>query len=146
MKDLAQGGIEFGLDCIDCGLPAPRGRSPPRDLGGQELGTPGEKEAVGQPQLLGNNGSGFAAADPVLDRRAFEGFVELTAGFDGGFFDHGFHGTLAPLLTVRGIEATSALQADRAGPACVPNPSYSYSYSYSTRQASPTGTGNPAQG
>jgi len=102
---LTPGFIELGLEVGGGGPPAPRRRSPPSGVGGQEL-APGEEQSFGQAEFLGDDGGGFATGKPVADSLPLEGPVELAAGSGRGFFD-GLHGTRSPFLTVREIEATS---------------------------------------
>ena len=54
MADLAPGGIEFGPEIDRGGLPAPRRRSPPGGVGGQEL-APREEQSFAQPKFLGDD-------------------------------------------------------------------------------------------
>ena len=54
---------------------------PPRDSGGEAL-FPSIKPVGLEAQLLGDDLSGLAALEPVLDRFTFECFIELTTDFD----------------------------------------------------------------
>ena len=107
MADLSPSGIELGLKV--------RGRRASgtwHGLGWGEEFAPSIEPVLGQPEFLGDDGSGFAAAQPVADRLQFEGGVELAPGFDGRCFDDGFRGSWSLLISVREIEATSDLQQE----------------------------------
>src|SRR2546422_544373 len=80
-------------------------RRPPPSEGGDQL-PPGVKQVGVDAQLLTNYRSRLAAIEPVLDRLAFEGFVEFAMFSDSCLF-HGSSRSLSTRFSVRQFEATS---------------------------------------
>src|SRR2546421_12168479 len=103
MTDLALRSLQLALQI---GHRAGLGRrgSPPSD-GGDQL-SPGVEQVRVDAQFLSNHFSGLAAVEPVLDRLAFEGFVEFPALSDRCLF-HWFDHSLFTQFSVRQFEATS---------------------------------------
>src|SRR5436190_7559391 len=73
-----------------------RRRSPPSG-GGDQL-SPGVEQVGGEAQLLRHHLSRLSAVEPVLNRLAFEGFIEFPTPFDRGCFDGINHIRFSPFL------------------------------------------------
>src|SRR5580700_6822994 len=85
---------------------APAVAPPPRDSGGEALFP--SIEPVGlEAQFLGDDLSGLAALEPVLDRFTFECFIKLTTDFDRCLL-HVLHHCFTR-FSVRQIGATSKI-------------------------------------
>ena len=111
MAVLAQGGVQLGLQIGGRAGLCPGGRSPPSVSRGKALSPSIEPIGV-QTQLLGDNLSGLAAGEPVVDRFMLEGFGERTTAFNRCFMD-GLHHTRLAQFSLRQFEATSTLSSIR---------------------------------
>ena len=105
MPVLAQGRVQLGLQRRGRAGLRPGGRSPPSVSRGEA--PPPRIEPIGfDTQLLGDDPSGLATREPVVDRFKFEVLIELTTAFDRCFSD-GLDYTCFAQFSVRQFEATS---------------------------------------
>ena len=105
MTVLAPGGLQLSLQIGQRARLCPRRRSPPSVGGGKAL-FPGIEQVGLKAQFLGDHLRGLAAGKPVLNRLAFERFIEFTTDFDRCLF-HGLELSLFAQFPVSQFEATS---------------------------------------